>query len=424
MEKMQFEGINWVYCNQASDIEWCIESIKNKNILAVDTEVRALYKLYKEKANALDPHTSEIRLIQINWLDNTVPIIIDVLKIGKSNVLPFVKELALDNKLKIFHRAVYDLKQFKSTFGIWLKNVHCTQVIMQTLGISTGFKASQMRGHSLASLARDYFDEDLDKTQATSDWGVDNLNLEQLKYSALDVGGQKVDSIVLRGYLLIKEALINEYKEEIAFDIDQKAMYVCSKIEYAGMYIDANWLEEVKKDAAYRMSKSRMELCISLGFNHLEQKVEFVSGKWIEEVIIPEKISKLLNNNKDLVKYINQALVKSGKILTSLQAGILEETLKELEEERSIEDVIKKEVNDLDFGIDIIRHLLNYKKYVKLLSECNKYLGVINPVTRRVHANFNAIGASTGRMSSSGDLNLQQCSSFSSEIHLNQNLFL
>lgn len=430
MKLMHGTDISWQYITNLSDIPPLINLVKSKPRLALDTETYALYDLYKDKASALDPHTSRIRLIQLNWDNNYLPIIIDVFKIGIEPLQPFIEELAKPDILKLFHNAAFDLKQFRSTFGIWLNNTHCTKVLMQTLGISTGFKASQLRKHSLVALARDYFDEHLDKTEGASDWSINNLSLEQLEYAALDVAASKdsgINSIVLQGYDLLKEAVCNDFDEEEAFIIDQQAMYVAARAEYAGMYINLDLLSKVSLKAKTEMESSRLKLCAALGFP-LTQELQFNpdTNSFEHSTIVPDKIAVLLNNNKKLVLYINEVLKNTvGRSLNSLQAGELESTLKTIEVEKDeLEELNKLEENEeenedfSDYGIELIRDLLNYKKFNKLLSECNKYRGIINPVTKRVHTNFNPIGAATGRMSSAGDLNLQQVSTLSMILEL------
>lgn len=430
MELMKGSDISWYYLTRLEDISILTSLLDSKYRLAIDTEVKVLPLI---GASVFDPHTSRIRLIQINWDGNNQPMIVDVDKVGIDNLKPFVEYIASEKFLKVIHNATYDLKQFRSTFGVWLKNVHCTKVAMQTLGISVGYKGSTMRGHSLKSLARDYFGITLNKIEADSDWGASELRIEQLEYAALDVGAPKssgIDSILLEGYNLVVGSVIGPKPEGFdqwdVFITDQQAMYVAAIAEYNGMYIDINQLQKIEQKAYEEMETSRYKLCAALGLTLDQEVIIDEDGSPRLVTVVPDRVATLLNNNKKLVVYINQILSKTGLKLSSLQAKELEKALDEItsyeksEEEDDEEGELHDDENEEDFkdyGIELIKDLLNYKKYVKLLSEARKYESITNPVTGRVHAGFNSIGAATGRMSSSGDLNLQQVSNFTFDIY-------
>ena len=395
-------------------------------ILAVDTET--YIDEAKINPSALDPHSSKISLIQINFVGG-VPILIDVIAIGVDNFDYFINSIMMNEKIiKVFHNASFDIKQFKSTFNVWINNVWCTKVLMQSLGITTGMKASIFRGHALKDLARDYFDCNMDKTEGASQWGARPLSNSQLKYAALDVGapeGYDGTCLLLEAYHLFKNQLVDIY-QEVCMIADQQAMYVSAKLEYQGMYVDQDLLHSSYIFADTETNKYRKALVEELGFTIYSSLELNDEGEFEEVEVIPDKIKTLLNNNKGLVSYINQHLKSRGESgLDNLQADEVKTYLDTLESDTEIE---KEEglLNDDDIedryqSINLIKNLLKYKKYSKLLAECTKYKRVINKNTGRVHAGFNAIGTSTGRMSSSGALNLQQVSSTAIYLNMPEN---
>ena len=416
MKLVTTKRIDCWYVDTLQDLEIVTLKAEIEEAIACDTETYV--DLSKKNASALDPHSSKISMIQINWRYNEHPYLIDVIRIGIKNCMDFINRVFMNSKiLKVFHNAKFDIKQFKSTFGVWIKNVACTMVAMKSLGICTGMKASIFRGHGLKDMARDYFDIILDKEEATSQWGARPLSTNQIGYAGMDVGAPKGSghkSMLLDAFDLFTTELIR-LGQQRSMEADQQAMYIAAKLEYEGMHMDLNILSKAYDFAYTNTNKYRQAVVSELGLT-IYTSVDFDedTGEFIEVQVIPDPIKKLLNNNKQLIGTINEYLsVSGGNPLNSLQAeeinGYLDELEKEANEKTGSyfdEEYFKSKYE----SINLIKNLLNYKKYVKLLSECDKYGGVINPNTGHAHAGFNAIGTSTGRMSSSGDLNLQQVS--------------
>ena len=389
-------------------------------ILAVDTET--YIDESKLKPSALDPHSSKISLIQVNFTGG-VPTIIDVIKVKDCSY--FIDKIMLNKDIiKVFHNASFDIKQFKGTFDIWIKNIKCTKVLMQSLGITTGMKASLFRGHALKDLARDYFNCNMDKTEATSPWGARPLSDSQLKYAALDVGYPtdktintnlpECNCLLLKAYDIFTQQLI-DINQRICMEVDQQAMYVSAKLEYVGMYIDQDILVNITKYAEDQTNLFRNSVVKELGFTIFSSLELNDEGEFEEVNIIPDKIKTLLNNNKGLVTYINEHLKNRGESgLDNLQADEVKTYLDTLESDTELEKeeglLGDKDIEDRYQSIYLIKNLLKYKKYSKLFTECKKYKRVINPNTNRIHAGFNSVGAATGRMSSAGAVNLQQVS--------------
>jgi len=429
MKLIKTEDIDFYYITDAANLDLIIEQWIKESYLACDTET--FVDLAKINASALDAHSSNISLIQINQIDNKIPWIIDVIAIGIEGCMNFINKIMMNNNiLKIFHNARFDIKQFKSTFGVWINNVACTMVLAKSLGISTGMKASIFRGHALKDVCRDFFDVDLDKNEQSSQWGARPLHITQLSYAALDVGALKNTvnySYVLELYdLFITE--LDILKQEIAYMADQQAAYIAAKLEYAGMYIDRDILDKVLSYAKDETMKYRKILVEELNFTvYNDVDINEETGEWVAVQIIPDKVKTLLNNNKGLVTYINKHLEDhSAEALTSLQAEEVKNYLDELEKDVDLENKDEYDEEYLAYryeSITLIKSLLKYKKYNKLWSECEKYIKVINKNTNKVHAGFNSVGTSTGRMSSAGALNLQQVSTTQAVIEINKDQF-
>ncbi len=416
MEVIKTDDIDCWYIDSKEDLDEVVEVFCTKDVLGCDTETNV--DLSKIDATALDPHSSKISLIQMSWIDNPYPYIIDVIKIGVEGCKNLIDRVFMNKDIiKVFHNARFDIKQFKSTFGVWIKNVRCTMVLLKTLGISTGFKASQFRGHSLKDMCRDFFGVLLDKTEATSQWGARPLSNSQFGYCALDVGAFKDDlnsnCYLLDAYFNLIDTL-DKLGQQIGYEADQYAMFLSARMEYQGVLINQEILNQIRKYAEDKTNLHRDMLVKELGFTIYTDLELDDDGEWISIQVIPDKIKTLLNNNKGLVQYISDYLVKTGApALSNLQAEEIQNYLGDLEAdvEKDNQAFDEEFFNSKYDGISLIKNLLSYKKYSKLLSETDKYFKVINKNTNRVHAGFNAVGTGTGRMSSSGDLNVQQVSS-------------
>ena len=429
MKLIQTKDIDFYYITCLNDLITLIDSLQDYSYVGLDSETYV--DLTKINSSALDPHSNKISLLQLNYKDNKYPFVIDVLQIEQEDNLDYlVNNLFLNSSIcKVLHNASFDIKAIYSHFGIWMKNVLCTRTLMQSLGICTGMKASIFRGHSLKDLSRDYFSIILDKTEATSQWGARPLTESQLAYAAIDVGAPKNTShtsILLEGMDIIKDELVR-LNQEFSFTADQQAMFISAKLEYEGMYIDKTILQMVKDYAEEQTNANRKFLVEELGFTVYTDTDINDDGEWISIQVIPDKIKTLLNNNKGLVDYINAYLSSIGEeTLSSLQAQEVKIYLDALEKEVDSEESKQFDEEFFDNKYDsmkLIKALLNYKKYNKLLSECDKYFKVINQNTNKVHAGFNPVGTATGRMSSSGDLNLQQVSNTGVKLSVSRDQF-
>jgi DNA polymerase I-like protein with 3'-5' exonuclease and polymerase domains len=406
------------YIETKEELVKVVSILKEEEILGVDTET--YIDLSKSFSSALDPHSSLISTVQLSRSTDKIAYIIDVITIGIDNCKCLIENIIVNKSiLKVFHNASFDMKQFKRSFGVWPINVSCTLTLLKSLAICTGYKANMFRGNSYKDMCRDLFGVHLDKEEAISFWGSRPLSKEQLEYAALDVvakADSPQDSYLLEGYriLISQLELLNQ---GLAYKADIQAMEVTARLEYEGMYVDTNILDKITAYALEKKDKSMNSLVSGLGFTIYKDIDMNEQGQMISVTVIPDKIKKLLNNNKLLVNYVNDYLKANRcEALTSLQADEIKGYLDNLEKEMSSDDIEdyfyleKEDIFGKYDGISLIKDLLEYKTYNKLVSECNKYYSVINPNTGCVHAGFNATGSSTGRMSSSGDLNLQQVS--------------
>ena len=107
--------------------------------------------------------------------------------------------------LKVFHFARFDLSMIRKSFGINCQNIFCTKIASKLVRTYTD-------KHGLKDLCKEILNQDLNKTQQSSDWSSEDLSSNQLKYASNDVI-----------YLLdLKKKLKSMLKREERFDLCQR----------------------------------------------------------------------------------------------------------------------------------------------------------------------------------------------------------
>ena len=111
-------------------------------------------------------NSKEVHIIQLNRNNYKAP--------------NLVKLLITKNIKKIFHFARKDLEMIKYFLKINVENAECTKLQSR---ISRGYSDQ----HSYKALVQEFIGINISKSKQSSDWGKENLEKEQLKYSATDV---------------------------------------------------------------------------------------------------------------------------------------------------------------------------------------------------------------------------------------------
>lgn len=381
------DQIDYYYLHEPEQILWLMNRLEDleDNVIALDTETAPILRI--PNSSALDPHTAQVQMIQLMSLEWDAPVLIDVTLIGIPCAKPVIEYID-KHCLAIAFNAKFDIQQIRSSFGIFLKNVHCVQIAMFILAGATGFKAAKMRGFSYKSLCRDLFGVHLDKNEAVSNWSSKTKTLKQLEYAALDVGAYKSvgghQSYLLESYQILKDLLFNVFEMQSIWDLEQENMVCVSDMEYVGMPINQHILYSLLDQTAEEVEDIKIDLAKELNLNILQKLVKDKGG-FKRKHFLSNTTNKIFNSPKQFPALISQHL---NCELTDLKGESLSQLLTELTD---------------DSQIAFLKKVILYKQLVKLIDK--DWDSLLNPVTKAVHPSYNVIGCSTGRMSSSGNKN-------------------
>lgn len=343
--ELKFEPTNpkYEYLTSADRIHNAVEELKKEKVIGIDVE-----------STDLDPYLSKLLTIQIS--SSNFCYIIDAREINIGEI-PEIKEyLESNHSIKILHNGKFDYKQIKVHTGVEIANIFDTMLAEVVLNAGIG-KAY----YSLKDLALKYAGYELQKdtrqTFATMT-ASSKLSEEQLKYAA-------IDTFIMfpifeeQAKKLGRENLLNVAKLEFL------ATRAVGDMELKGVHIDVAKWKSILKD--------------------LSTKRDIIAKKF-QEAIRPYFRSSTL----DLFGNIGDAInINSQVQLMDLFNNKLKLTLP------STGDALLETVDH-----PIVKMLRDYRGYEKLVSAFGEnLLSKINKVTKRIHPEFNQLGAATGRFS-------------------------
>lgn len=248
---------------------------------------------------------------------------------------------ALENNIIVGHNLKFDSKFLKYHFGVTLNNVYDTMIA--EIVLSGGLYAGKRDVTRLQDLVLRYCGENLSKEeQCTFKYGVP-LTSAQERYAVKDL-------LYLPIIHKQQQAKIRQLNLEKTIDIEMKCIPALVWLELSGIKVDENKLEQLKQAAAT-----------------VKQEAE---SKAVYLLKSPE-----INLNS------------SGQLKGALQnVGVIVESTK------------KEELKKCDAPVTDV--LLEYRTSAKFLNSFAEKLPThINPVTGRVHADYNQLGTITGRLS-------------------------
>lgn len=345
---------NYQVIKNADDLRQVVQKISSQPTVGLDTET-----------TDLDPYTSRLRLIQLATADCVYIVDLDAFStenLSRSETLaPLRRLLEAQRPIKIAHNAKFDAKFIKHNLGVDLGGLFDTLLASQLVGAG-----DIEERHGLESVANRYLNELVDKSERLSNWDFE-LSEAQLEYAARDAA-------VL---LPLREKLIDRLKSDSLVKCAQlefECVNTVVDIELAGFYMHKDrWLDQLGI-----VEKRRAELADQLQEVLAEESSQgsLFGGPQRDEI------------NLDSHQQLTQALTRLGIPVP--------------------ESTRNWKMQPLAAQYPVIEKLLEYRTVQKALTSYGQnMIELINPVTKRLHADFRQIGAPTGRFACTNP-NIQQ----------------
>ena len=326
------------------------------------------------ETKGLDPYTKELLLLQLGNEDFQV--VIDCTTISPE----IYREYLESDRLFLGHNIKFDIK-FLMHQGIILKKVYDSYIAEKLLwnGYPNG-----MHGMSLQSVLLSYLNIYLDKTVRGKIIWSKTITDDIVKYAAGDVE----HLIPLRKKQL--EAL--EEKGLLrAADMENAFVPVCAYFEYCGVKIDIpKWKSKMEQDNK-RLEDARQRLDNWVIENKPSSK--YVStdnqGNLFTGFDTAPKCTINWGSSKQVIPLFKE-----------LGFNLLVKDKKTGEMKYSVEGKVIKSQESIS---TISKPYLEYKGCEKITSTYGQnIIDEINPVTGRLHTNYNQLGTDTNRLSSGG----------------------
>jgi len=341
----------YIHITNREEAEKALDKLEKMKIVGVDIE-----------ATDLDPYRATLLTVQIG--NDHESYIFNARRLDLSKIKRLKDFLENKSVIKILQNGKFDYKFIKHHLNMELENVYDTMLaeIILRAGFTRGY-------YSLKDLAMDYTQLDLEKAIRTTFEAVTpktKLSEDQLKYAAIDT---MILFPIFEAQLkkLQKENLIQVSKLEFATTL------VVGDMELNGLYIDEKrWRKIIKK---------------------LDEKKCRFAQQFQNQIACFFKATSfdLFGNCADYINIDSQVQLmdlfnnKMGLNLPSTGDYILSNSDNE-----------------------VVKTLRDYRKYSKLVTAFGEgLLEEINPITHRLHPEFNQLGTATGRFSCNKP-NLQQ----------------
>jgi DNA polymerase-1 len=376
------------------------------------TDLRGIGKFVSEYQKvdfvSLDTETTGLdcfqdKLILLQIKAGETAFIFDCRKLGEGNTKYVVQLLKDSNKLVLGHNVKFDVKFLFTHTGELLTNVYDTfnSEVVLTNGVGERFP-------SLASLTKKYLNIILDKTVRNN--FVDNPDLELteeiLVYAALDV--EYLEKI--REFQLAEAERTRQTK---VVDLENLLLPVDVSMETNGIPLDAVRWRKLAEKAGREAEALDVQIKTEL-FTRLELHTCKTIQEAFDLLSIPYKKTKknlAIITQPLAFEFYKEQLIKEFNLGSNNQLksalNLLGYKLKS-----TSNDALNEIENDLDLDSedDLIEQIQEFRSKKKLASSFGEnFIKLINPITGKLHTNFNQLGARSGRFSSGGEgaINLQ-----------------
>lgn len=325
------------------------------------------------ETEGLDVYTKKLLLVQLGCYD--FQIVIDC----KTIDINLYKELLESNRKFIFWNAKFDLKFF------FHKRINITNIIdgyLQEKLLYLGYPPG-VHSMSLKAATEHYCSKILDKEVRSKINDNSRLNDSVIVYAANDV--KYLENIIFK-----QNILLEKYDLVKAADIENKFVFTLAYIEYSGILLDINkWSEKIKIDnQLFEDAKNKLDNWVIENFSNTKFCYTELQGDLFTGFNSEPQCAINWASTKQVIPLFEilgfNLIVKdkdTGKLKKSVSSKVIEMQLK---------------------VSPIAKLYINYKQQEKIISTYGQnWLDQINPVSGRIHTNFNQL-MNTSRLSSGG----------------------
>ena len=332
-----------------------LNEINPEGLLGVDTETMTHID---NKNGALDPHCSQIRLLQLSDGEKVFVYDMKLVDFSVFRTLLLTREFT-------GHNSIFDLRFFINQFApkscIFPMKIHCTLIMSRLLNHAVYSNDFLAGSAGLQNMVKKILDFDISKKLQNSAWGNVDLTFEQVEYAAYD----PICALKVYEYL---EPRIDKWGMTKVYNLLRTLQHPLAMAELRGIGFNKLKHKSLIRVWAKKLFDARNQLADIIGSNRITGTT---IGNYLKENLSPE----------DLKLW---PLTPTGRLKTDAHAMA-------------------------DFShLDVIKPISEHAKYETL---CNNF-GVklqehLNIKTEKLHTWYTILGARTGRLSCSKP-NLQQ----------------
>lgn len=375
---------NYNLIDNNQDLINLVPIIQKNNIVGLDIE-----------ASSLDPYTATLLLIQLSIGEEIY--VINTGKVERRSLLYLVKLLKETNILCIGHNIKYDMKMIYHNFRVLLTNIFDTMLaeVLQKPGVAKPF-------NSYAFVVKKYMGIDLPKT--TRDEFIGKTDFEfsekQLLYAANDV--RYLVPIMERQSKLLQA---NQGKK--IWELEMRLEPVVAMMEYQGVLLNATrW-----KGLTGESERLAHEYSVKLQ-NYLAMHFDTIAGNYenaleaANNLYIPTKTKMRKAEREHLASVVTRDEIL-GAIIPLINMNSSKQSTNILQK-LGIKTKTSNQKELTKFkGHEFIDLLFSMRRYFKAGHAFgDEFINAINPVSGRIHSNYEQAVAKSGRFAGRGP-NLQ-----------------
>lgn len=356
--------------------------------LSVDKSSRVALDI---ETTGLDCFSDKVILIQFGI--KSTQYIIDCRKLEPKMIKYSLERVANSYTKVILHNAGFDLKFLLYQYGVEFRNVADT--MLTEIMVCNGLLSKKNRMASLKTLVEKYIGIVLDKETRSAfinNYDVELTN-EVLNYSALDVAYlEQIYSTQLKK--------IEEQKQMRALQLEEQVIPVVVAMEVAGIRIDVDMWKALVEKSVTSSAEAGVKLVDSIVTALFDKYPGISAYEYATKLAIPVKTKRDITALSQLYDTDNV----TAYLKTSINLNSPKQVIAVLREVYGldIENTNEKTIKKLTRDNPIVGDILSYRGDTKSATSFgDNYLDKVHPVTGKIHASFNQLGADSGRFSSS-----------------------